>query len=123
MPTVLDDALVPAALDMINRFGRNMEFTNPRDKSYDPATGIGSESICRSLTAKASPPIDYEQRYIDGESVKRGDARIFLAGSGLAFTPERDMTVKFDSITFKAISVIIYYSGELIAAYEVQLRR
>lgn len=122
MPTPLDKKLVPATLKMIQRFGRNMDFTNPRTDSYDPATGEGKEEIHRTLTAKASPPIDYEQRYIDGETIKRGDARIFLAASELAFTPERDMHVKIDNAEFKVLNVLPLHSGEQIAAYEVQLR-
>lgn len=123
MSTALDKDLVPAALEMINEFGRNMEFTDPRVSSYDPVTGTGSESICKTLTAKASPPVDYEQRYIDGDSVQRGDARIFIAASGLAFIPKRDMHVKFDTFEFKAISILPLHSGEQVAAYEVQLRK
>jgi len=123
MPTVLDKALVPAALKMINEFGRDMEFTIFHETSYDPATGVGSENICQTLTAKASPPINYDKRYVDGDSVQRGDARIFLAASGLAFTPEPDMHVKFDTFEFKAIAVLPLHSGEQVAAYEVQLRR
>ena len=123
MPTSLDRELRPAALEIINEVGRNMDFSFPLAKSYDPVTGVGSESICKTLTAKASPPIDFEQRYVNDDSVKRGDVKIFLAAKGLAFTPIIDMEVKFDGISFKAIAVLPIYSGEQIAAFEVQLRK
>lgn len=123
MPTSLDKELLPAVLEIINEVGRDMDFSFPLASSYDPVTGTGSESICKTLTAKVSPPIDYEKRHIDGDSVKRGDSRIFLAAKGLVFTPVVDMGVEFDSISFKAISVLPIYSGEQVAAYEVQLRK
>lgn len=123
MPTALDNKLVPKTLAIINKVGRNMDFTLPLASSYDPATGAGIESIWTTYTVKVSPPIDYEQRYVDGDSVQRGDARIFMAASGLPLTPVRDMLVEFDGVTFKAISILPIYSGEQIAAYEVQLRK
>ena len=123
MPTSLDKELVPAVLDIINEVGRNMQFTNPRVVNYDPVTGIGNETICKTLTRKASPPIDFEQRYVDGDSVRRGDARIFIAASGLPFTPLPDMHIKFDTEEFKAVNILPLHSGEQVAAYEIQLRR
>ena len=123
MPTELDKELREAALEIINEVGRNMDFTIPLANAYDPATGAGTEAICTTYTVKVSPPIDYAQRYVDGASVQRGDARIFMAASGLPLTPVRDMVVKFDGITFKAVAVLPIYSGEQIAAFEVQLRK
>lgn len=123
MPTALDKVLVPATLDIIKRVGRNMNFTFPRATSYDPATGEGFESIVKTLTVKASPPIDFQQQYVNGDSVRRGDVRIFLAAKGLAFIPIIDMLVEFDSEKFKVISVLPLHSGEQVAAYELQCRR
>ena len=123
MATALDKKLVPKVLSIINRVGRNMDFSFPLAKSYDPATGAGSESIFKTVTAKASPPIDFEQRYVNDDSVKRGDVKIFLAAKNLSFTPIIDMEVKFDGISFKAIAVLPIYSGEQVAAFEVQLRK
>lgn len=123
MPTALDDKLVPKTLAIINKVGRNMDFTLPLASSYDPATGTGTESINTTYTVKASPPIDFEQRYIDGDSVRRGDVRIILAASGLPFTPVPDMKIKFDNIDFSTIAVLPIYSGELIAAYDLQARK
>ena len=123
MPTQLDKELRPVVLEIINEVGRNMQFSFPLAKSYDPATGTGSESIFKTVTAKASPPIDFEQRYVNDDSVKRGDVKIFLAAKNLSFTPIIDMEVKFDGISFKAIAVLPIYSGEQVAAFEVQLRK
>ena len=123
MATSLDKTLVPVVLAIINKVGRDMDFTFPRASSYNPVDGVGSEAIRKTLTVKASPPIDFEQRYIDGDSVRRGDVRIFLAASGLAFTPERDMLVKFDNEEFKTVAVLPLHSGEQIAAFELQMRR
>lgn len=123
MPTALDKKLVPKTLEIINKVGRNMDFTFPRVTSYDPVTGEGSESICKTLTVKASPAIDFEQRYIDGDSVRRGDVRIFLAAKGLAFVPVIDMLVEFDTFKFKVIAILPLHSGEQVAAFELQCRR
>jgi len=123
MSTALDDKLVPKTLDIINKVGRNMDFTLPLASSYDPVTGTGSESIVTKYTVKASPPIDFEQRYIDGDSVRRGDVRIILAAKGLPFTPVPDMKITFDGINFSTIAVLPIYSGELVAAYDLQARK
>ena len=123
MPTALDNKLVPKTLAIINKVGRNMDFTLPLASSYDPVTGTGAESINTTYTVKASPPIDFAQRYIDGDSVRRGDVRIILAAKGLPFIPIPDMKIDFDGHSFSTIAVLPIYSGELVAAWDLQARK
>lgn len=123
MTAELDPVLVPVALDLIDRFGFDMEMTVKAEGTYDPATGTTSGQTETTTTRKGSPPIGYESKFIDGDHIRMGDVQIFVAGSGLAITPIVGMKIVFLTETWHAISIKRLYSGLLIAAWDIQLRK
>ena len=121
--TELDDVLVPDVLDLIDDLGVNMTF-QAATKTYNPATGKTTESSTVNHTWKASPPLEYSDRYIDGDFIRVNDCRIFVADSGITFTPEKGMKVTMaDSTAYDIIRVKRHDSGALTCAWELQLRR
>ena len=124
MATALDDILVPTAYRLINKYGQNAVFheTEVDASDYNPATGITTIPAASTHTEKVSPPSPYNQTLIDGDLIKVGDMKIYLAAQSLGFTPVRNMKVVAAGKTWRIVAANPLYSGEEIAAYELQLR-
>ncbi len=121
--TELDDALVPAVLDIIDELGADMTFRITSGGAYNPATGDRTGESTVEYTRKASPPSPYSSRYIDGDLIREDDAKIMVAASGLAFTPIKNMEVEISGEKWKTVSVKRLWSGEQVCGWEMQLRR
>ena len=120
--TVLDDRLVPLALELVAKFGKVVTFKEVT-KDYTAATGDVVESGVTNHSVKVTPPEKYDDALINGDLIQIGDTKISLPKSGLLFTPIRGMQVTIDSITWKIEKVSPIYTGEQIALYELQLRK
>ena len=121
--TVLDDRLVPKTKEILHRLGKSMDLsvvTTPG--TYNDDGSITGE-VEATQTVTGSPPIEYSSRLIDGDVIKLGDVQVFLAALGLTLTPAESMKVTFDGEDWKAVTVKKIYSGDLIALWELQLRR
>lgn len=123
MTTSLDDKLVPKALTLVNKFGKDVVFVVLETEEYDPETGKVTEGGETSETQKVSPPAKYDRRYINDDTIQEGDTIIGLPAKNLTFTPKNGMVVKFDDTTWRIVSMNPLYTGELIALYELQLRQ
>ncbi len=122
MPTALDLELLPAVEELIDEVGILVTITED-DQTYDAATGDVSGTPTAHANVKASPVLDYELRFIDGDVIRHGDARIYLAGKDLGFTPKAGFTVAAGGKTWKVVTVGNLMSGDQTAAWELQLRR
>lgn len=120
--TVLDDKLVPKALEIIDKFGLNAIFNEVCQTDYVAATGAVTEINPKCHTRKITPPALMD-RYADGDTVKVGDMKVSVAASGLPFTMEKGMRVEIDELEYTIISVISVYSGASVAIYDLQLRQ
>lgn len=121
-PTDLDDRLLPTALRILQKLGRSVTFETPGTKTYDPATGATTFSGVQAFSGQASPPLSFERKYVDGDIVRRGDARLILANQDLQFTPTLAHVVQFDGTEWQTVRVDPLYSGEQIAAWVLQIR-
>jgi len=124
--TDLDDALVPAAFDLVEQFGTNFTFTIVTDQgTFVAATNSITGKVEQSFTRKSSPPSAFKQRYVDGKTIKESDLKIVIAAKGIALEPKLNMKVVHDAtgIQYKGLVINPLYSGDLIAAWIVRLRR
>ncbi len=121
--TRLDDRLVPKVKDLIDRLGKSATVTTEDDKTYDSGTGKTANTGTTIHTIKISPPAPYNKNYDGASIVKVGDQRTFVAAKDLTFTPEPGLLLKVDSDEWRMVSINTLRSGELIAAYEIQLRK
>ncbi len=121
MPTALDLELLPEVLALIAEVGIATAITE-NDGTYDPATGATSGTPT-SHTVTATPPLDYDVKFIDGDVVRVGDTYLYVAGSGLGFTPKPGFSVVTGGRTWRVVAVRDLRSGEQTAAWELQLRR
>jgi hypothetical protein len=123
MATELDTLILPKVLELIGRYGKLVSFSVTTGATQNAGAGTVTGGTTTAHSVKASPPYPYESRYIDGDLVLVGDSRLYLAGSGLAFTPAPGQVVTIDSAKWRVVRVNPIYSGELVAAWEVQVRR
>lgn len=121
MPTTLDIRMIPRVLAIIAKYGKSATFSASTG-TYNPASG-NVANTATTYSKKIIPPYAYENKYVDGDIIKQGDMRSGVAASGLEFTPTPGMSVEIDSATWKIIAVSPVYTGELIAMYELQLRK
>lgn len=119
--TDLDQDLVPAVLELITDFGKSMSFEVYSSQSYSEIASTVTRSTSTYVTL-GLPPEKYDISYVDGDVVRFSDLKTMVAASGLQFTPTPGMKVTFDSKSFTAVGVSPIYSGELVAAWEIQLR-
>lgn len=122
MPTELDNDFVPLALEMIAEHGRDVTFTIVTE-TYNPATGQTSEEEPAEVVIKATPPVPYMRRIVEGRDIEASDLETYIAASGLAFTVSNGLKVTFDGRTFRVVGFEPIYSGEQVCAYSLQLRR
>lgn len=118
----LDDVLRPVAKDLISEFGKDLTFIVKDTETYNPVTGVTTVGES-SVVVKGSPPFPYERRYIDGDVVKEGDMETLIAAQDLTITPDEGQRVEFDGEKWHVVSIRRIYSGSLVAAFRLQLRR
>jgi len=119
--TRLDDKMLPKVLSVINDFGKDIVYHAVPFKKYDPATSTGS-GCEEDFTRKSSPPEPFEQKFIDGDTIQEGDLKTIVAGSGLPFVVEEGIRATFDGNNWRVVGVEPFYSGDLIAAFQLHLR-
>jgi len=111
------------ALSLLSRRGKTVTITIPASETYVPTTGGVTLGANQPYSVKATPPEPYESRYVNGDTIHADDMRIFIAAKDLEFTPAKGQTVTIDTLKWRIVKVSPVYSGELVALYELQLRR
>ena len=117
------DALFPGlAARLIDRFGATASLETV-SKSDDLATGKVNETAT-AASVKITPPEPFTVGLIDGTLVEAGDMTTLVAAEGLNTAPHtnRDRLV-FSGETWQIVGVEPIYSGDVAAAYRLQLRR
>lgn len=124
MVTELDNELVPAVQELLDELGRDVTFkVADVSSTYDATTGEGTKST-NNYTVKATPPYPYSDGMVSNGIVQMGDMRMLVAAEDLAFTPEPGDVVTWDTgDVWRTIRVTPIYSGELVCAWELQLRK
>ena len=113
-------AKVGAAL---TTYGRDITVTTAAN-SYDPATGTNTQTPTNH-TVRASPPLEYDRRYVDGNTVREGDVQYIFQDAGLGFTPAQGQKLTDGSRVYRIVSVrtdTYDYFGSTFVAYTVQAR-
>lgn len=130
--TVLDVKIRQKAYDAVQKYGKEMTFygnaSDAADGDYNPDTGeYETVPTVVEYLYKSSPPTAHKRGFREMDNVQDGDMITTLPALNLNATFEADaliagMKVKCDAITFIVVSVEKIYSGEQIAAYNLQLR-
>lgn len=119
----LDARFRSLARKMTGKYGKAITLRKT-ESTYDPATGQTTETTT-DYAVKTEPPQPYEQRYIDGQLIQTGDMRLLVAATdpGLTDTPDLEWKALMDGDTWQIVTIRPIWSGEQVAAYELQTRR
>ena len=123
MVTALDTKLRPKTVELIEKYGKSVTWTVTSGGTYVPATGSTSGATSTPYTVKVTPPEPYTSKFIDGDTIRVGDALIYLAAQDLAFTPAENQHVTVDGVVWVVVRVNAIYSGDLVCLWEAGLRR
>lgn len=125
MVTPLDEKLVPKALALIEKFGTNATFHIPANDppTFDADTNTTAEGAITDHVRKISPPDPYTKEWIDGKLIVLGDARCYVAASGIPFTPNEGQKLTYGGDKWQIIKSDPLVSGDLTAAYELRIRK
>lgn len=128
--TELGDELLEALHeDLLDDRGENaieLVFTNPTG-DYDVDTGTITGEAANPQTVLATPPIDEEDRFLDGRLAEVGKARVFTRAidtSDATFTPEKGTQVPIAGETWTVVRVKpLAAETTRVLAYELVISR
>lgn len=110
------------ALDLIDRFGRDVAWTHVVSRAYSPATSQVSE-VTADYTVRAVVGSPNERGYIPGDVSQVGGVELTVAAQGLAFTPEAGDRVAFGGQSYTVTGVDAIAVQDELAGYTVAVRR
>lgn len=123
--TPLDEALVPAVIEMIDEFGVSATFEERVDEVYDPSQSEKTESGTVNRTTLISPPQPAKNKAgYEATTVKVTDEFISYTkpASELDFTPTEGQKVTISPNSWRITAVEPLWSGELLASYRLTLK-
>lgn len=123
MATPLDNVLPAKVVEILAKYGKTVTWTVSTGGTVDASAGKIVGATETPHTVKVSPPEPYTSRFIDGDVILAGDAKVVLAAQSLAFTPAAGQKLTIDGEVWRVVAVNRQYSGELVAAWEAQVRR
>lgn len=137
MPGALDAELIAEAVALIDELGAEMRWREwTRDGLAYDTTTASQPGSSTDWDIVATPPIDYEKKYVGGrlsddsggQLILDGDARVFIAAGAVTFKPKPGDEALFDVGTadeqlWACLGVKEYRSGRRVALYEAHLRR
>ena len=120
--TRFDDRLAPLPTRLLAKYGRVATFYEVT-KTPDPTTGKMTVTETLEHPVLVSPRQEYDLRFIDGDTIRRGDTSVYVATQGLTFTPTAGMRVSIGADTWTIVSAKPLDPGETTIAYKLQLRK
>ena len=126
--TALDARLVPKILSLIDRFGKTVRVIEPgatrTNADYDPTTGKVDVGTPLSYDVKVTPPQPCREALTPGVEVMLGDMTVYVPAAVLKVPPTAQTTLEMDGHeTWAVVAMGRIYTGDILALWELQLRR
>ena len=86
-------------------------------KPWKPGGNVAADQTIEAVF------LDYEQRYIDGQTIRMGDQRVFMPAEGLTAPPEVDGQVLRSAEVWKIVAVKPLNPNGQAIMYELQVRQ
>jgi hypothetical protein len=86
-------------------------------KPWKPGGNVAADQTIEAVF------LDYEQRYIDGQTIRTGDQRVFMPAEGLTAPPEVEDLVLRDLEVWKVVAVKPLNPNGQAILYELQVRQ
>lgn len=118
--TELDAEIGPLALELIDEFGKSINFISVVAGNYDPTTG---EAMPNSTVKQIKAVVeDYKGQDYSSGLIEGGDKKVTVAAQAFNSIPTTSDKIQIDGLTYTIQAVKIVYSGDLAAIYELQAR-
>ena len=104
---------------LLTAYGASATLTRVRPGSYDPDTGAVAAGTTATYTGSAAV-FDYEQRDIDGTTIKHGDRKMYL--QAIAITPQTGDLVSFGGSVFTVLASRPTNPAGTVVLHELQVR-
>jgi hypothetical protein len=127
MATPLDGSLTPKIVALIAKHGVSATYSVvAAPTEYDPTAldeHTGSYAITETdITVISTPTLNYENKDVDGDTILARDCYVFIKDY-TEFTPATNDVFTIDSKDWKIVTTTSYSTGDLIAAWKLQLRK
>lgn len=122
--TELDAELGPLAVEVIDEYGKAVEYWLVEGTGYNTGTGQAGGAETPVPGVKVAPPEDYAARTVAGSAglIERGDKKLTTAALYFPEAPTNGDKCRFDGTTYYVQDVQTVYSGELPCLYILQVR-
>jgi hypothetical protein len=103
--------------------GRDITITSATN-GYVAGTGTNTPTLTNH-TVRATPPLAYERRYVDGNTIREGDLKYVILATGISFTLTQGQKITDEGRVYRIVSVktsTYDYLGSTFTAYTVQAR-
>lgn len=121
MVTSLDTELRQAAVDLLATYGKGVTFV-VRTKTPHADTGQTTYGTEPDVVVKATPPAPFAAGFGPADVSRYGNTVIYVADQGLTFTPTVGMQVVIDGAKLSVVRAERFYSGDLVALWEIDAR-
>lgn len=109
------------ALDLVAAFGRAATWTTYAS-SYSASTGINTRTPT-AVSVVCTPPLDRKTGFRGGDVGTDGHGVVYIAASGLTFTPAVSNLVTFGTEKWTVVEVETIAAGETAVLHVAQVRR
>jgi hypothetical protein len=124
--TELDAELIPLTLEVIEEYGKGLDYTLTGQSSYDPNTQTNTPATVPLPGIKMAPPEDYSGFSIANGLAEAGDKKILIPASyflDIDKEPTPEDLASFDEAVWTVKAVKTYFSGELPCLYELRVSK
>lgn len=108
---------------LITAFGGTANISYLSAEVYNKKTATSSGGVTVTYELPASPPFPYKKHEINGTSVLEGDLKTYIASYQTPEEPPVNSAYTYLSEKFTIVGVSSLTSGNLVASYELQIRR
>lgn len=112
--------LTTTATRLLTKFGEDTTITRLGGATFDPSLGSFSGGTTTTLAGQGVR-LNYSSSEVDGEIIRRDDARLYFSGD--VGTPETDDDCLFDAEHYRVMNVRALSPEGTDIMYELQLRR
>jgi len=122
--TELDAELGPLAVEIINEYGKSVEYWIVSGVGYNTETGETGGTEVSVPGVKIAPPEDYGASSIanSGGLIEAADKKLTTAALYFTEAPTNADKIAFDGAVYVVQDVKTIYSGELPCLYILQVR-
>jgi len=129
MVTAFDTVFRDVAKNLISLFGVTStagEYTSIAFSAIDVDTSAPTGNVSTTLPLNMSPPLKFAIGDVDGTTITTKDMQIIIAGpdwdAQFSVQPTVNDILKVNGLAFRVINPNPIYSGNLVAAYKMQVR-